>query len=260
MCTNVVILSVFIMGCDRSSDTTEKQRKDSKEEQIKKSFAKTLDMYPIKNLEDLYDKEGYRDGEFEKGDKGTWVLYSAMVSSPKREKLKFRGMILKIDRNKRTAEGNYFIRTLKEDKNHDVQKNEKRYPVKLVNNRIVLVKDVKDKKLKDEIESFKLFSQYGNFNHFDKNEITNISYNPNAPNYSAGYKMKKNDRNIQQLKKRFNIKSSKTPKLLYKGSGDLKGSSVGYKEIAIIFSRSKEESIYYIDSVEFVPSNKMTKS
>ena len=27
-------------------------------------------MYPIKNLEDLYDKEGYRDGEFEKGDKG----------------------------------------------------------------------------------------------------------------------------------------------------------------------------------------------
>ncbi|EYJ09365.1 hypothetical protein V315_02643, partial [Staphylococcus aureus F12915] len=21
-------------------------------------------MYPIKNLEDLYDKEGYRDGEF----------------------------------------------------------------------------------------------------------------------------------------------------------------------------------------------------
>ena len=39
---------------------------DSKEEQIKKSFAKTLDMYPIKNLEDLYDKEGYRDGEFKK--------------------------------------------------------------------------------------------------------------------------------------------------------------------------------------------------
>ena len=31
---------------------------------------KTLDMYPIKNLEDLYDKEGYRDGEFEKVTKG----------------------------------------------------------------------------------------------------------------------------------------------------------------------------------------------
>ncbi|NFY73826.1 Csa1 family protein, partial [Staphylococcus aureus] len=31
-----------------------------KEAEIKKSFEKTLSMYPIKNLEDLYDKEGYR--------------------------------------------------------------------------------------------------------------------------------------------------------------------------------------------------------
>ncbi|CAQ48946.1 hypothetical protein JN533_25200 [Staphylococcus aureus] len=59
-----MVLSIFIIGCDRSSDITENQREDSKEEQIKKSFSKTLDMYPIKNLEDLYDKEGYRDGEF----------------------------------------------------------------------------------------------------------------------------------------------------------------------------------------------------
>ena len=26
-------------------------------------------MYPIKNLEDLYDKEGYRDDQFDKNDK-----------------------------------------------------------------------------------------------------------------------------------------------------------------------------------------------
>ena len=37
-----------------------------KEAEIKKSFEKTLSMYPIKNLEDLYDKEGYRDDEFDK--------------------------------------------------------------------------------------------------------------------------------------------------------------------------------------------------
>ena len=35
-------------------------------------------MYPIKNLEDLYDKEGYRDEEFEKEDKGTWIINSEM--------------------------------------------------------------------------------------------------------------------------------------------------------------------------------------
>ena len=37
-----------------------------KEAEIKKSFEKTLSMYPIENLEDLYDKEGYRDDQFDK--------------------------------------------------------------------------------------------------------------------------------------------------------------------------------------------------
>ncbi|WP_150531763.1 Csa1 family protein, partial [Staphylococcus aureus] len=45
-----------------------------KEAEVKKSFEKTLSMYPIKNLEDLYDKEGYRDDEFDKNDKGTWII------------------------------------------------------------------------------------------------------------------------------------------------------------------------------------------
>ncbi len=31
-------------------------------------------MYPIKNLEDLYDKEGYRDGEFKRGE-GHWLQH-----------------------------------------------------------------------------------------------------------------------------------------------------------------------------------------
>ena len=35
-------------------------------------------MYPIKNLEDLYDKEGFRDENFDKDDKGTWILNSQM--------------------------------------------------------------------------------------------------------------------------------------------------------------------------------------
>ncbi len=59
---SVMILIFAIAGCGKSDETKE----GSKEEQIKKSFAKTLDMYPIKNLEDLYDKEGYRDGEFKR--------------------------------------------------------------------------------------------------------------------------------------------------------------------------------------------------
>ena len=55
-----LILTIFIGGCGFIN------KEDSKETEIKKSFNKTLSMYPIKNLEDLYDKEGYRDEEFNK--------------------------------------------------------------------------------------------------------------------------------------------------------------------------------------------------
>ena len=64
-----MVLSIFIIGCNSSSENAKIKRR-LKRRPNQKSFAKTLDMYPIKNLEDLYDKEGYRDGEFEKGDKG----------------------------------------------------------------------------------------------------------------------------------------------------------------------------------------------
>ncbi|MBE2150352.1 tandem-type lipoprotein, partial [Staphylococcus argenteus] len=41
---SILVLSVFIIGCDSSSDTAEKSKEDPKETQIKNSFAKTLDM------------------------------------------------------------------------------------------------------------------------------------------------------------------------------------------------------------------------
>ena len=51
----------------------------NKEKEVKDSFAKTLDMYPIKNLEDLYDKEGYRDENFDKMIKEHGFFYSEMA-------------------------------------------------------------------------------------------------------------------------------------------------------------------------------------
>ncbi|MBR9600507.1 Csa1 family protein, partial [Staphylococcus aureus] len=66
-----------------------------KEAEIKKSFEKTLSMYPIKNLEDLYDKEGYRDDQFDKNDKGTWTISSEMAIQKKGEALNIKGMVLK---------------------------------------------------------------------------------------------------------------------------------------------------------------------
>ncbi|WP_187396488.1 tandem-type lipoprotein, partial [Staphylococcus aureus] len=96
---SILILIVVIAGCGKGNEAKE----GSKEEQIKKSFAKMLDMYPIKNLEDLYDKEGYRDGEFKKCDKGTWTIYTDFAKSNKPGELDDEGMVLNLDRNTRTA-------------------------------------------------------------------------------------------------------------------------------------------------------------
>ncbi|MBU5910138.1 Csa1 family protein, partial [Vibrio cholerae O1] len=73
--------------------------------QIKDTFNQTLKLYPTKNLDDFYDKEGFRDQEFKKGDKGTWIVNSEMVIEPKGKDMETRGMVLYINRNTRTTKG-----------------------------------------------------------------------------------------------------------------------------------------------------------
>ncbi|MFV0120398.1 tandem-type lipoprotein [Staphylococcus aureus] len=248
---SIMVLSVFIMGCDRSSDTTENQREDSKEEQIKKSFEKTLDMYPIKNLEDLYDKEGYRDGEFKKGDKGMWTIYTDFAKSNKQGGLSNEGMVLYLDRNTRTAKGHYFVKTFYEKNKFPDRKN---YNVEMKNNKIIPLKPIDDEKVEKEIEKFKFFVQYGNFKELKNYKDGEVSYNPEVPIYSAQYQLKNSDYNVEQLRKRYNIPTQKAAKLLLKGSGNLKGSSVGYKNIEFTFVENKKENIYFTDSVYFNPS------
>lgn len=63
ICISFLFLTIFIGGCGIG-----------KEAEVKKSFEKTLSMYPIKNLEDLYDKEGYRDDQFDKKIKAPGLL------------------------------------------------------------------------------------------------------------------------------------------------------------------------------------------
>ena len=61
----------FVTSCGGGNKITE----DSKEIQIKKELYENVRYVSNQNLEDLYDKEGYRDGEFKKGDKGMWTIY-----------------------------------------------------------------------------------------------------------------------------------------------------------------------------------------
>ncbi|HHC6264432.1 TPA: tandem-type lipoprotein [Staphylococcus aureus] len=247
LCISLLILSIFVTSCDGDNKITG----DSKETQIKKSFSKTLDMYPIKNLEDLYDKEGYRDGEFKKGDKGMWTIYTDFAKGNKSDELDDEGMVLNLDRNTRTAKGYYFVKKFYEKDKFSDRKN---YKVEMKNNKIILLDKVNDPNLKERIENFKFFGQYANFKDLENYKNGEFSYNPEAPIYSAKYQLHNDDYNVRQLRKRYDISTKETPKLLLKGGGDLKNSSVGQNDIEFTFVERKGENIYFNDSVEFIPS------
>ncbi|HHO5863453.1 TPA: tandem-type lipoprotein [Staphylococcus aureus] len=227
---------------------------NSRSAQIKDTFNQTLKLYPTKNLEDFYDKEGFRDQEFEKGDKGNWIVDSEMVIELKDKKMESRSMVLYINRNTRTTKGNFIFRELWEDSKGYAQSKDTKYPVKMEHNRIIPTKPIADDKLRKEIENFKFFVQYGDFKDINDYKDGDISYNPNVPSYSAKYQLKNDDYNVKQLRKRYNIPTNKAPKLLIKGDGDLKGSSVGSKNLEFTFVENKEENIYFTDSVQYTSS------
>ncbi|HCY9160072.1 TPA: tandem-type lipoprotein [Staphylococcus aureus] len=244
----LVLLIILIVGYVIMTKT------NGRNAQIKEAFNKTLNVYPTKNLEDFYDKEGFRDQEFDKRDKGTWIIYSEMVIEPKGKNMETRGMVLYINRNTRTTKGNFVVREITEDSKGYSHSKDTKYPVKMEHNRIIPTKPIADDKLRKEIEDFKFFVQYGDFKDINDYKDGDISYNPNVPSYSAKYQLKNDDYNVKQLRKRYNIPTNKAPKLLIKGDGDLKGSSVGSKNLEFTFVENKEENIYFTDSVQYTPS------
>jgi len=244
----LILLIILIGSCIILTKT------NSRNAQIKKTFNQTLSLYPTKNLEDFYDKEGFRDQEFDKGDKGTWIIHSEMVIEPKGRNMESRGMVLHVNRNTRTTKGYFLISEITEDKKGYVHNKDKKYPVKMEHNKIIPIKPIPNDKLKKEIENFKFFVQYGNFKDFKDYKSGNISYNPNVPSYSAKYLLNNDDYNVQQLRKRYNIPTKQAPELKLKGDGDLKGSSIGSKDLEFTFVENKKENIFFTDSVQFTPS------
>ncbi|MCE5154283.1 tandem-type lipoprotein [Staphylococcus hyicus] len=239
LCITLVVLTIMMVGCGLMSNKNE----------IKESFEEKLSIYPIKNLEDFYDKEGFRDSEFDKNDKGTWYLYSKMaIQTNGDEDLISKGMVLRINRNTRTSEGEYIIRTTGNNKS------EKKYPVKMVNNHITPKEPIKDKKVLKEIEDFRFFVQYANFKDLNSYGTGNFDYNPNVPSYSAEYQLSNDDYNVKGLRKRYDIPSKQAPKLILKGTGEFKEPSIGYQELKIQFEARKNRKIYFNDLVNLQPS------
>ncbi|MFD3035784.1 Csa1 family protein, partial [Streptococcus agalactiae] len=59
------------------------------------------------------------------------------VQLRKLEEMVAKGMVLYMNRNTKTTKGYYYVNAIKNDKDGRPQENEKRYPVKMVDNKII---------------------------------------------------------------------------------------------------------------------------
>ena len=77
-----------------------------------------------------------------------------MIIQPKGKSLTSRGMILYMNRNTRTTTGYFSIEEI-DSRKVLMKEKQKKYPVKMKNNKIIPNEEIKDEKLKKEIENFK---------------------------------------------------------------------------------------------------------
>ncbi|HCY4782826.1 TPA: tandem-type lipoprotein, partial [Staphylococcus aureus] len=161
------------------------------------------------------------------------------------------GMVLNLDRNTRTPKGHYFVTTFYRNGKLPDEKN---YKIEMKNNKIILLDEVKDDKLKQKIENFKFFGQYANLKELKNYSNGDVSINENVPSYDVKYKMSNKDENVKQLRSRYNIPTDKSPVLKMHIDGNLKGSSVGDRKLEIDFSKRENSHLSVIDSLDYQPA------
>lgn len=113
---------------------------------MKDGFKKVLSMYFIKNLEMFYEIDGYDNFYYENNDQDIWYIEFFYLVVGSDEFLKEDCMLLKVDKNIYKIIGEYDI--IINDRKNVIDLIYKSYLVKVVNNKIVFIKDVKDLVLK----------------------------------------------------------------------------------------------------------------
>ena len=88
----------------------------------------------------------------------------------------------------------------------------------------------------------------------DKYKNVSISSNPNVPKYEAEYQLDNNNYNVKRIRDLYDVSTKKAPILKMQSVGELKGNSIGYKNIEYIFSQNEDENIKFSNYVNFQPS------
>ena len=230
---------VLINGCDKSTSYEH-------DIQIKNNIHDSLKIYPIKNLEDLYDIEGAKSEDFKKGDKGKWVIHSSFARN-KGKAYVDEGMFLHINRNTREASGYYHIRKYFNDGKAD----RKKYKVKMINGKVIPNKNVRNENIRNKIKNFEFFGQYEDLNKELKDKKVKYYSNSNVPDFQAIYKLNEDDKIMDKLKKRYPIPYN-SAEMIIQGDGRSEDKVIGDKRIKIKF---KQTEFNYYDTLIFEPTD-----
>ncbi|MGV2928230.1 tandem-type lipoprotein [Macrococcus capreoli] len=244
-----VMTTMIISGC--SSDSNQKEKGESDiEKKVEQHFEKHLSVYPTKNIEDFYDKEGFRDDQFEKNDKGMWVLISDITYPNKMTKEdQVEGVALYIYRNTRTIKGYYYEYNIEKF----AEQNEKRYPLTVKNNQFVLLRDAPEK-VKDTVNKFRFLIQDEKIGDLSKYEKLDFNYNANVPYYSSEYQLKSEHSVNKWIQNHYHIMKGDAI-LEVKGSGDLSGNSIGFVHINVNYNTKPNEPIKMLkESISYQPT------
>ncbi|WP_262618632.1 tandem-type lipoprotein [Staphylococcus agnetis] len=225
----LLILTLMASGCSMST-----------REKIESGLKEPLSVYPTKNLEDFYDKEGYRDSNFSKDDKGVWSVYTSIAKRNDEGKLRTEGVILFIDRNTRKSQGNYFVQN---DSEYEYKKFNKKYPIIMKDNKLMLREDNVNEEIKRKVENFKFLVQIGEFKELDRYLERNAIYNNQAPNYLMSYYIKNNDKNLKQIQSVYGLNVGEKPRLEIYGDGELKNNSKISANIVYILNDKKDRYV-----------------
>lgn len=229
------------------------QKKDQAE--IEESFAQLLSFYPTKDLMDFYEREGTRDESFEENDQGIWSIRSGMsIKKEKGAPLVSEGMVLRLNRNTRTAKGFFYQRSILRKEDQKIEKTEMTYPIIYDEEGIKLLDDTIERGLQEKIENFQFFVQYGEFKDWHNYQLIRKVYQSKVPMYELEYQLTPNDPNVRQLRERYHLSVNEPPRLILKGRGYLNGDSLGYRQIE--FSFDNEIDLFFIDAIDYQPSTK----
>ena len=238
---------IIAMGLLSSCDFTTRQK-------IESGLKEPLSVYPTNNLEDFYDKEGYRDSNFSKDDKGVWSMISAISKRNEEGKIRMEGVMLYIDRNTRKSEGYYFVDNESKDEHKNV---EKEYPLIMKNNQLILKDKNVDEDIQRKVKDFKFFVQFGNLSDLDQYKEKDASYNSLAPNYLIRYHLSQNDDNLKEIQKLYNIKVGENPVLKIYGDGDFKSDVINSNSIT--YKLNGKVGRFYNTAVSYKPKRGMAQ-